>query len=134
MVIGIGLDLIELARVERLLARHGERFLRRILTPVECEGMRGDPVAYVASRLACKEAAFKALGTGWGMGVTWKQVEILRMASGAPQVCFHGTAQRRLAQWGRVAAHVTLTHTRDHAAAVVVIEECAVPRGEVVNG
>jgi holo-[acyl-carrier protein] synthase len=133
MVIGIGLDLVELARVEGLLARHGDRFLRRILTPAELESLRGDRVAYVASRLACKEAAFKALGTGWGMGVTWKQVEILRIASGAPQIHFHGTARRRLAARGPVAAHVTLTHTRGHAAAVVVIEERAVPRGEVVH-
>jgi holo-[acyl-carrier protein] synthase len=122
MILGIGLDLIELDRVARLLERHGDRFVERILTGDERAAVHGDRVAYIASRLACKEAAFKALGTGWGMGVTWRQVEVERTASGAPQLRFHGAARRHLTERGMTRAHVTLTHTRAHASAVVVLE------------
>jgi holo-[acyl-carrier protein] synthase len=134
VIIGIGVDLIELDRVARLLERYGDRFVNRILTDDERATLHGDRVAYMASRLACKEAAFKALGTGWGMGVTWRQIEIRRAASGAPQLFFQGAARLRLAECGMTRAHVTLTHTRAHASAVVVLEGETRIRGEAWHG
>jgi holo-[acyl-carrier protein] synthase len=122
MILGVGVDLVEIERVRRAWARFGERFARRILTDAERAGLHGDPVAYLAARLAAKEAAFKALGTGWAAGVTWRQVEILNTLSGAPEISLSGTAQRRLAQRGGDGIHISLTHTAAHAAAVVVIE------------
>ncbi len=122
MIRGIGLDLVETQRVRRALERFGERFLRRVLTGEERRALHGDPAAYLAARLAGKEAAFKALGTERSRGVTWRQIEILNTPSGAPQVRFHGIAGECLRARGAWQAHVTLTHTRGHAAAAVVLE------------
>lgn len=134
MIVGIGLDVIEIERVRRLLSLYGERFVARTLTPGERAGLHGDPAAYVAARLAGKEAAFKALGTGWGQGVTWKQVEILRDVSGAPRLHLHGVAARRIQSRAPLRAHVSLTHERTQAAAVVVLESGIGSWGEDPDG
>lgn len=128
MILGVGVDLIEVARVRRAWARFGERFARRILTDAERGSLHGDPAAYLAARLAAKEAAFKALGTGWASGVTWRQVEILNTLSGAPEMRFSGAARRHMTERGGGDVHVSLTHTAGHAAAVVVIEKGPVTR------
>ena len=129
MILGLGLDLIERDRVARLMRRYGERFLARILTPAELGSMHGTPDGYVASRIACKEAAFKALGTGCAKGVTWKQIEIRTDSAGAPSIHFRGVARRRIVERGATDAWVSLTHAREHAAAVVVLEARGSPRG-----
>jgi holo-[acyl-carrier protein] synthase len=123
VICGIGLDLVEVERVRRAWARFGERFARRILSDRERASLQGDPVAFLAARFAAKEAAFKALGTGWAAGVTWKDVEVLALPSGAPVIGFAGAAGDRLTRCGATAAHVSLTHTGGHAAAVVVLEK-----------
>ena len=122
MIVGIGVDMVELARVERGLARFGERFAGRILSSRERAAVHGSAGVYLASRLASKEAAFKALGTGWARGVTWKDVEVLNRASGAPELCLRGGALARLREIGGQKTHISLTHTREHAVALVVIE------------
>jgi holo-[acyl-carrier protein] synthase len=122
VILAVGLDLVEVERVRRAWARFGERFAHRILTDAERGSLHGDPAAYLAARLAAKEAAFKALGTGWAAGVTWRQVEILNTLSGAPEMSFFGVARRLLTERGAGGVHVSLTHTAGHAAAVVVIE------------
>lgn len=121
MIAGIGMDMIELARIERALQRFGIRFLARILSPAETDGIHGNRVAYIAGRFAAKEAGAKALGSGIRGGIGWRDIEILNLASGAPKIQYHGAAGRRLRAMG-AAAHVTLTHTRQHAAAVVILE------------
>ena len=128
MVKGIGIDLIELGRIERAIDRFGERFLARLLTPNERAGARGPFVSYVAARWAAKEAALKALGTGISGGITWRDVEVLDEPSGAPRMLLHGLAFRRAQALGVTSALVSLTHDQEHAAAVAVLEG-AVPPG-----
>lgn len=125
MIVGIGLDLIEIARVRRAWSRFGDRFVRRILTASERAAIHGDPAAFLAARLAAKEAAFKALGTGWASGVTWRDVEVLRSSTGAPEIRLGGVAGEVCARRGGAGVHVSLSHTRGHAAAVVVITRAA---------
>ena len=122
MIVGMGIDLVSVARVARALERFGSRFPERILTEREREAGHGPPAIYLAGRLAAKEAAFKALGTGWGAGVTWRHVEILRRDSGAPEMRLSGAARARMTERGGRRIHVSLSHTDDHAVAVVVIE------------
>jgi len=122
MVLGVGIDLVERERVLRLMEHYGERFLSRILTATERAALHGDAGSFVAARIAGKEAAFKALGTGWAQGVTWRQIEIPRAASGAPGIRMFGAARERMAAAGATRAWISLTHSRSHAAAVVVLE------------
>lgn len=123
MIVGLGLDVVELERVEATLKRFGERFTRRILTPAEQEAMPGGrAVPYLAARFAAKEAASKALGTGIASGVGFHDMEILRLPSGQPELRLSGGAALRLRALGGARAHVSLTHGRDTAAAVVVLE------------
>lgn len=122
MIKGLGIDMIEVDRVRRLRERHGDRFLARILSAREREGLHGDPNQYVASRFACKEAAMKALGTGWARGVRWADLEVLNLPSGQPTLEFQGAAEGLFRGLGdRV--HVSLSHLRGFAVAVVVVED-----------
>lgn len=124
MIIGLGLDVVELPRIERALSRHGERFLKRILTPYERENMpQSAPLPYVAARFAAKEAASKALGTGIADGVGFQMLEVKREPSGQPRLVLHGPARERAEALGADNAHISLTHGRDIAAAVVVLEK-----------
>ncbi len=122
MVVGLGIDLIEVGRVARSAERFGERFLRRIYHPRELEQTRGDRVQYLAARFAVKEALFKALGTGWSAGIRWVDVEVQNLASGEPVILLHGEAALRARSLGAGRVHVSITHTAGHAAAVVVLE------------
>ncbi|MBD3236116.1 MAG: holo-[acyl-carrier-protein] synthase [Candidatus Eisenbacteria bacterium] len=122
MIVGIGIDLVRQARVARMLERFGERLLSRVLTARERAALHGPPALFVAARLAAKEAAFKALGTGWAAGVSWGRAEVLNLPSGAPELRLNGAARARMEALGGRRTHVSLTHTREHAAAVVVIE------------
>lgn len=124
MIRGLGIDSIELSRVARVYAEYGARFLDRILTPAERDYVArwADPVPRIAGRFAVKEACMKALGTGWGAGVRWRDIEVLRHASGRPVVELHGRAQEICELLGASIVHCTITHTDDHAMAVVVIE------------
>ncbi len=122
MIVGIGIDLIEVSRVARTAERHGDRFLRRIYHPNEIEQNRGDRMQYLAARFAVKEALFKALGTGWARGIRWVDAEVQNLASGQPILRLHGEAAEQARRLGADRSHVTITHTSDHAAAVVILE------------
>jgi len=122
MVVGVGIDLVEVERVGRAAERFGERFLRRIFHPNELEHPRGEWVQFLAARFAVKEALFKALGTGWSGGVRWIDVEVQNLRSGQPILLLHGTASQRADEMGARRTHVSITHTAGHAAAVVVLE------------
>ncbi|HXV13610.1 MAG TPA: holo-ACP synthase [Candidatus Krumholzibacteria bacterium] len=124
MIRGLGIDSIELARVARVHAEYGARFLERILTPAERDYVArwADPVPRIAGRFAVKEACMKALGTGWGAGVRWRDIEVVRHPSGKPEIQLHGRAKEICAALGGAVVHCTITHTDDHAMAVVVIE------------
>lgn len=124
MILGMGIDLIEVPRFERALQRHGERLLNRLFTPNEiayCQS-KARAVEHYAARFAAKEAALKALGTGKSGGIRWRDVEITRAPGGPPQLQFHGLAQKRFEAVGAKRASVSLTHTNHSAMAQVIIE------------
>ena len=122
-VIGIGLDLVEVSRIRDLLERHGERFKERTFTVGEiayCDKC-ADPAMHYAARFAAKEAGAKALGTGFADGVSWKDIEVTRAENGAPSLVLHGGADALAKSKGVTSALVSLTHTKDTAAAQVVL-------------
>jgi len=124
MICGIGVDLVEVARIERALRRHAPRFLTKVLTPSEqadCES-RTHHAEAVAARFAAKEAAMKALGTGWTRGVGFRTIEVVRDDLGAPGLRFHRGAARRADALGVARAHLSLSHTGGLAIAQVVLE------------
>jgi len=122
MIRGLGIDVVELDRIEAALARFGERFLARILTPAERAALPPIPLARSAGLFAAKEAAAKALGTGFAQGVTFHGLEILSDAAGRPALTLHGPALARAETLGATSWHVSISHSRDTAAAVVVLE------------
>lgn len=124
MILGIGTDLVEVARVASMMERHGGRALDRIFTPAEAAHCRaaGRPAESFAARFAAKEAFFKALGTGWSEGMGWTDVEVVSLESGAPTLRLHGAARERAEAMGATRAHVSLTHTAEVAGAFVVLE------------
>lgn len=120
MIVAVGIDLVDVARISAALDRHGERFLARCFAPGEL--LRPADPSHVAGLFAAKEAAFKALGTGWGEGVGWHDVTLSHSAAGAPQVELHGQAGKRAAALGAVHSLVSITHTSSAAAAVVILQ------------
>jgi holo-[acyl-carrier protein] synthase len=128
VIVGSGVDVVEIARLERVLARPGERFARRVFTAGEIEDClrRGRPGPHFALRFAAKEAALKALGTGWGGGVGWRDVEV--ETDGAPgrvRLRLHGRAAELARERGRAVAHLAVAHCRSHALAIVLLEAAA---------
>ena len=119
MIVAVGIDLVDLARVRRAWDAHGDRFLRRCFTDAEATAARGraDPVPALAARFAAKEAFQKT----WPETLAWRDVGVVNAADGAPRLAFSERVARRLAAEGW-RAHVSLTHAREHAAAVVVLE------------
>jgi holo-[acyl-carrier protein] synthase len=124
VIVGVGLDVISAARIAQALAGHGGRFEERVFTAAERRecAARADRAQALAARFAAKEACMKALGTGWGDGVSFQQVEILRSPRGAPTLRLSGRAAERARAQGVKRFHVTLTHHADIAAASVVLE------------
>lgn len=119
----LGLDLTEVGRVAGVLERHADRFLARVFREGEIRRSRRHPRAFaehVAGRFAAKEAAMKALGTGW-RGIAFRDIEIGRDARGKPLISFHGRALDRARSLRVMSAEVTITHGRDIAAAVVAL-------------
>jgi holo-[acyl-carrier protein] synthase len=123
MALGLGTDLVELSRIAAALERHGDALLARLFTSRERALLRDDPqiVARVAARFAAKEAALKALGTGWGQGVAWHDVEVLGGRGEPPRLVLAGAAALRLGTLGARSAHVSITHTASLAAATVLL-------------
>ena len=122
MILGLGTDLVAIRRVEEVLSRHRGRFLDRVFTQAEqadCLG-RARPAVHLAARLAAKEAAMKALGTGWGLGVRWQDVEVHSGRSAPPRLRLDGVAKQRAEALGIRQAMVSLSHEGDYAIAVVV--------------
>lgn len=118
MALSCGVDLIEIERVQCSIQRYGERFLRRIFTPLEIEVCAGNP-ASLAARFAAKEAVAKALGCGIG-AVSWQEIEIGRGAEHQPLLQLHGEAARLAEAKGLSCWSVSLSHTQSHAIALAV--------------
>jgi holo-[acyl-carrier protein] synthase len=121
-VVGIGLDLCEVSRVARALERHGARFVEKLFRPGEVRRPPESPAyaEHIAGLFAAKEAAMKALGTGM-RGVFFRELAIVRATGGPPRLALFGRALACGARLGVAGAHVTITHTRELAAAVVVL-------------
>ncbi len=127
MVVGMGTDLAEIARIQRSLERFGERFLRRIYTDEEiayCLRKKGAAESF-AARFAAKEAGAKALGTGISQGVSWQEFGVEREAGGRPTLRLTGRAAEIARRLGVVRVSLSLTHTSELAMAVVVMEDGA---------
>jgi holo-[acyl-carrier protein] synthase len=119
--VSVGVDIVEIARIARTLARFGRRFLRRVYTDAEIAYCRGKP-SRLAARFAAKEAVAKALGVGifWREGVYWRDVEVIRDQRGKPGIHLAGGALERARQIGLTHWALSLSHSREHAVAVVV--------------
>jgi holo-[acyl-carrier protein] synthase len=124
MIAGIGVDLVEIARVERMLALYGQRFVARVLAQPEREGYvrSGRPAWYLAARFAAKEAVSKALGTGLRYPVTLHAISVTSDGLGRPELLFHGALPGYLQGAGIGRLHVSITHEKGLACAVVVAE------------
>jgi holo-[acyl-carrier protein] synthase len=123
-ILGIGLDLEEVPRIREAIERHGERFLARVYTDRERAYVENKANRYerYAARFAAKEAGMKALGTGWDRGVRWRDVEVVNDAHGRPRLEFHGRAREHADAQHCGAIHLSLSHSRGHAVAQVVLE------------
>ena len=124
VIVGTGIDIAEVDRVRQTIERFGRRFIERVFTADEiryCES-KANRVERYAARFAAKEAALKAIGTGWNRGVTWRDVEVRRSPGQRPTMAFHGRAREFFAKLGATRAHLSLTHTKEFAMAQVIIE------------
>ena len=124
MIIGIGIDVVQNDRIRDSIQRFGDRFLNRIYTEGEIEYCKkcAQPEIHYAARFAAKEAAFKALGTGWAAGVKWKDIEVERLPSGKPELHLHGEALAHATSSGTKCFYVSLTHDQLVSCAVVILE------------
>lgn len=123
MIVGLGIDMTELERIRAAHARFGRRFLEKFLAPGELSALPEAPrLSLLAGRFAAKEAAVKALGTGFSGGIGPCQIEVVILPSGAPSLVFHDHAREKAGQLGMRAAHLSISHERSHAVAVVVLE------------
>jgi holo-[acyl-carrier protein] synthase len=124
MIISIGIDIIEVARVREVLIRT-PRFAERVFTSAErvyCDSRGVVAAQHYAARFAAKEAALKAFQTGWQGGISWQDVEIAAKDSGAPYLIFRGLVQELFEKSAATAAHLSLSHTTEHAVAQVLLE------------
>jgi holo-[acyl-carrier protein] synthase len=124
MIVGTGIDIAEVPRIRQSIERFGERFLHRIFTAGEiryCDSKANRFERY-AARFAAKEAAMKALGTGWNHGVRWVDCEVTRLPGGRPTIAFHGKAGEFAAKLGVKNAALSITHTTEQAIAQVILE------------
>ena len=124
MILGTGIDIVEVSRIRNSYERFGERFLQRILLSGEisyCLSHK-DPAPHLAARFAAKEALSKAFGTGIGKSMGWKDIDIHRKPSGEPFVVLEGSAKQLATDRGVGKVWISLSHTEGHAMAVIVLE------------
>jgi len=125
MIVGLGLDIAEIDRIEAAIVRHGAPFIDRLFTPSEqayCESHKNRYERY-AARFAAKEAAMKALGTGWRRGVRWRDIEVTREPSGKPILRLEGVAKEFADRLGVKHISMTITHSGNLALAQVIFED-----------
>lgn len=122
-VVGLGIDVVDLARIRRLFERHGSRFTERICRPGEIQPRSGDAlIEHLGGLFAAKEAMLKALGTGWAQGLSLRMVEVVKKPGGAPEIRLHDAAAERAAALGVRRTLLSISHERTFAAAVAVLE------------
>jgi holo-[acyl-carrier protein] synthase len=125
LIIGTGVDLAEVPRIRASIERHGERFLKRVFTPLEIAYVerKANRFERYAARFAAKEAGMKAIGTGWRGGITWQDFEVANEPSGRPTLRLSGRAAEVAAELKVRRIALSLTHTAEHGMAFVVIED-----------
>lgn len=125
MISGMGIDLVEIDRIDKIIARWGDRFVQKVFADEEIRYCRKHvfPAMHFAARFAAKEACLKALGIGLGMGVGLKEIWVSRSDKGVPSLIFADKAGMLLERHEIKGAHLSLTHTRHHAMAMVVLEK-----------
>jgi holo-[acyl-carrier protein] synthase len=124
MIVGTGIDIAEVPRIADSITRFGDRFLNRIFTVGErryCDSKANRDERY-AARFAAKEAAMKAIGTGWSHGVAWCDIEVVRLPGGRPTIQFHRRAAEFAAELGTKNISLSLTHSKEYAIAQVILE------------
>lgn len=132
-IVGIGLDLVDLERARRMMERHGERAMHRLLTPAEREYVLGaaDPARHFAARLAAKEAVFKALQSLPGArAISWLDIEVVRGPEGAPVAALTGKAEEVARTAPGLVVHLSLTHSDATAGAVAIADVVSIPRDD----
>jgi len=124
MIVGVGIDIAEVPRIAEAIQRFGKRFLHRVFTDGEIQycDSKANRVERYAARFAAKEAAMKALGTGWSRGVRWRDIEVVRHPGGRPTIKFHGKAAEFAARLRAENIALSLSHTPDQAIASVILE------------
>jgi len=125
LIVGLGVDIAEVERIQAAIGRHGQPFLKRVFTPNEieyCERFKNKFERY-AGRFAAKEATMKALGTGWGRGVRWVDIEVAREPGGRPTIRLAGEAAKIAGCLGVKRISVSITHTEEEALAQVIFED-----------
>jgi|SRR5215472_5552793 len=124
MIVGTGVDIAEVARIEAAVERYGERFLKRVFTSEEIRycTSKANAGERLAARFAAKEAAMKAIGTGLRRGVTWQDVEVVRLSGGRPGIRLNGKAAEFAAALGCKRIHLSISHTEEQAIAYVILE------------
>jgi holo-[acyl-carrier protein] synthase len=125
VILGTGIDMVDIDRVARSIERYGRRFLERVYTAQEiayCERKRRNAAESYAARFAAKEAGAKALGTGMGFGVTWREIEVGREPAGRPLLVLHGRAAELAQAMGVQRSSLSITHTDTRAMAMVILE------------
>ena len=125
MIVGTGVDLCEVDRIEKAIqSSHGRRFVERVFTPGEIAyaQRKANPYERYAARFAAKEAGMKALGTGWRGGLGWQDLEVINLPSGRPTLQFHRRAAEIAEKLGAVNVALSLTHTAEQALAMVILE------------
>jgi holo-[acyl-carrier protein] synthase len=126
VIVGTGIDMVEIERVARSIERYGTRFLERVYTAGEiayCQRKRRNAAESFAARFAAKEAAAKALGTGIGFGVTWREMEVGREPAGRPVLLLHGRAAKIADALGVRTSSLSITHTGTLSMAMVMLED-----------
>src|ERR1700732_2688609 len=124
MIVGTGVDLCEVGRIQEAIARHGRRFQERVFTAREIaySERKANKYERYAARFAAKEAGMKALGTGWSGGLGWRDLEVNNLPSGRPTLAFHGVAEQIAQRMGVKNISLSLTHTAELAMALVILE------------
>jgi len=124
MIYGIGTDIVRVARMQEDIDRFGERFAERILTAGELQEYRknANQAGFLARRFAAKEAAAKALGTGFSHGVNWRDIEVIHDTQGKPMLSFSGRAREYMQEKGITVSHISLADEQDNAVAFVTLE------------
>jgi len=124
VIVGIGIDVEQVARVREAMERHGRRFIDRIFSPAEIAYVERKANRYerYAARFAAKEAGMKAIGTGWRRGVRWLDFEVANLPSGRPTLRIHGAAEKIAEGLGVRNIALSLTHTTEQAMAIVILE------------